>query len=237
MKITKCKLKNDQQVLGVLKKKGCLTDLMAVVASDTANAKDNVVHPVIVSKKVDGGHENVYDESSSIDMYSMNTQQNGDEMTEDTSSTQENEDDMIEDININNKGNVVLRTVSSCMMDEKEESVYSTSPSIDMFTTDTQNLRNARSGAKRRMRLTKEYKTGDETFQAGSVGTVIEGTTRKDRKLKIKLDKDTEKKYRLIKETNLQLYTFTNGKEVVCLDETNYQSNSSNSEEDLSIEY
>ena len=144
---------------------------------------------------------------------------------------------MIEDININNKGNVVLRTVSSCMMDEKEESVYSTSPSIDMFTTDKQNLRNARSGAKRRMRLTKEYKTGDETFQAGSVGTVIEGTTRKDRKLKIKLDKDTEKKYRLIKETNPQLYTFTNGKEVVCLDETNYQSNSSNSEEDLSIEY
>ena len=87
------------------------------------------------------------------------------------------------------------------------------------------------------MQLTKDYVTANATFQAGSIGTVIEGTTRKDRKLKIKLDKDTEKKYRLIKETNLQLYTFTNGKEVVCLDETNYQSNSSNSEEDLSIEY
>ena len=62
---------------------------------------------------------------------------------------------------------------------------------------------------------------------------------RKDRKLKIKLDKDTttEKKYRSIKETDLQLYTFKNEKEVVCLNEKNCQSNSSNSDEDLSIEY
>ena len=56
--------------------------------------------------------------------------------------------------------------------------------------------------------------------------------------MKIKLDKDTtEKKYRLIKETDLQLYTFKNEKEVVCLNEKNCQSNSSNSDEDLSIEY
>ena len=47
------------------------------------------------------------------------------------------------------------------------------------------------------MQLTKGYVTGNETFKAGSIGTVIEGTTRKDRKLKIKLDKDTtEKKIR-----------------------------------------
>ena len=60
------------------------------------------------------------------------------------------------------------------------------------------------------------------------------GPTRKDRKLKIKLDKDTtEKKYRLIKETDLQPYTFKNEKEVVCLNEKNCQSNSSNSEEDF----
>ena len=56
------------------------------------------------------------------------------------------------------------------------------------------------------MQLPKDYVTGNETFKAGSIGTVIEGTTRKDRKLKIKLDKDTEKKYRLIKETFLQPY-------------------------------
>ena len=56
--------------------------------------------------------------------------------------------------------------------------------------------------------------------------------------LKIKLDKDTkEKKYRLIKETDLQPYTFKNEKEVFCLNEKNCQSNSSNSDEDLSIEY
>ena len=56
--------------------------------------------------------------------------------------------------------------------------------------------------------------------------------------MKIKLDKDTtEKKYRLIKETDLQPYTFKNEKEVVCLNEKNCQSNSSNSDEDLSIEY
>ena len=47
------------------------------------------------------------------------------------------------------------------------------------------------------MQLTKGYVTGNETFKAGSIGAVIEGTTRKDRKLKIKLDTDTkEKKYR-----------------------------------------
>ena len=75
-------------------------------------------------------------------------------------------------------------------------------------------------------------------YKKGSIGTVIEETTRKDRKLKIKLDKDTtEKKYRLIKETDLQPYTFKNEKEVVCLNEKNCQSNSSNSDEDLSIEY
>ena len=44
------------------------------------------------------------------------------------------------------------------------------------------------------MQLTKDYVTGNETFKAGSIGAVIEGTTRKDRKLKIKLDKDTTDK-------------------------------------------
>ena len=43
--------------------------------------------------------------------------------------------------------------------------------------------------------------------------------------MKIKLDKDTGKKYRLIKETNLQPYTFKNEKEVVCLNEPKLQKN------------
>ena len=42
---------------------------------------------------------------------------------------------------------------------------------------------------------------------------------------------------RLIKETDLQPYTFKNEKEVVCLNEKNCQSNSSNLDEDLSNRY
>ena len=180
--------------LGELKK-GCLRDLMLVVASENVNDKDNAVLPVIDSKKVDERHGNVYDESSSIDMYPMSTQQNGDEMTEDTSSTQENGDEMTEDTNVNNRDNVVLRPAPSIMTDEKEGSDYSESPSIEIYPMNTQDLRDERSGAKRRMQLTKEYKTGGETFAAGSIGTFIGEITRKGTKyVKIKLDKDTKKK-------------------------------------------
>ena len=41
----------------------------------------------------------------------------------------------------------------------------------------------------RDIRLTKDYTTGIATFKQGSRGTVIEATSRKDRKLKVKLDK------------------------------------------------
>ena len=40
----------------------------------------------------------------------------------------------------------------------------------------------------------------------GSRGTVIEATSRKDGKLKVKLDNDNTKTFRLIKECDLQLY-------------------------------
>jgi hypothetical protein len=40
----------------------------------------------------------------------------------------------------------------------------------------------------------------------GSRGTVIEATSRKDGKLKVKLDNDDTKKFRLIKGGDLQLY-------------------------------
>ena len=40
----------------------------------------------------------------------------------------------------------------------------------------------------------------------GSRGTVIEATSRKDGKLKVKLDNDDTKTFRLIKECDLQLY-------------------------------
>ena len=92
------------------------------------------------------------------------------------------------------------------------------------------------SGVERRIQLTNDYTTGGETFEKGSIGTVIGETTRKGRKyLKIKFDKDT-KNYGLIKETDLQAYTFKNEKEVVCLNEKICQSNSSTSDEE-SMEY
>ena len=53
--------------------------------------------------------------------------------------------------------------------------------------------------------LTKDYTTGNETFKKGSIETVIEATSRKDRKWKVSLDNDT-KKYRLVKARDLQLY-------------------------------
>ena len=110
-------------------------------------------------------------------------------------------------------------------MDEKEESDYSEPPSIEIYPTNTQDFRDETSGAKRVVQLTKDYVTGNETFETGSIGTVIEETPRKDRKLKIKLDKDTKKKYRLIRETELQAYTFRNEKDVACLNEPKLKKN------------
>ena len=56
------------------------------------------------------------------------------------------------------------------------------------------------------MQLTKDYTTGKTTFKQGSRGTVIEATSRKDGKLKVKLDNDNTKTFRLIKPCDLQLY-------------------------------
>jgi hypothetical protein len=58
----------------------------------------------------------------------------------------------------------------------------------------------------RDIQLTKDYTTGNATFKQGSRGTVIEATSRKDGKLKVKLDNDNTKTFRLIKECDLQLY-------------------------------
>ena len=58
----------------------------------------------------------------------------------------------------------------------------------------------------REIQLTKDYTTGNETFKQGSRGTVIEATSRKDGKLKVKLDNDDTKTFRLIKECDLQFY-------------------------------
>ena len=46
------------------------------------------------------------------------------------------------------------------------------------------------------IQLTKDYTTGNATFKQGSRGTVIEATSRKDGKLKVKLDNDDTKTFR-----------------------------------------
>ena len=79
-------------------------------------------------------------------------------------------------------------------MDDTEDSDDSESTSIEIYPMNTQDFRDEMGGATRRMQLTKDYVTGNETFKAGSIWAVIEGTTRKDRKLKIKLDMDTKEK-------------------------------------------
>ena len=89
-----------------------------------------------------------------------------------------------------------------------------------MYTTNTQDFRDEMSDVKRVIQLTRDYTTGSETFKKGSIGTVIEETTRKDRKLKVKLDKDTKKKYRLIMEKDLQVYPG-----MTCLDDAKLQAN------------
>ena len=58
----------------------------------------------------------------------------------------------------------------------------------------------------REIQLTKDYTTGNATFKQGSRGTVIEAPSRKDEKLKVKMDNDNTKTFRLIKECDLQLY-------------------------------
>ena len=78
----------------------------------------------------------------------------------------------------------------------------------------------------REIQLTKDYTTGKTTFKQGSRGTVIEATSRKDGKLKVKLDNDNTKTFRLIKPCDLQLY------EGVSL-----SSNSESQTEEQSFEY
>ena len=74
-----------------------------------------------------------------------------------------------------------------------------------MYSTSIKEIQNEMSVVGRTIQLTKDYTTGNETFKQGSRGTVIEATSRKDRKLKVKFNNDT-KKYRLIKGCDLQLY-------------------------------
>ena len=75
-----------------------------------------------------------------------------------------------------------------------------------MYSLSFKETQNVVSIVGREIQLTKDYTTGNETFKQGSRGTVIEATSRKDGKLKVKLDDDDTKTFRLIKECDLQFY-------------------------------
>ena len=105
-----------------------------------------------------------------------------------------------------NTGQVVLQLTHSISVDNSENSESGDSQSsIEMYSTSIKEIQDVMSVVGRTILLTKDYTTGNETFKQGSRGTVIEATSRKDRKLKVKLDNDT-KKYRLINGCDLQLY-------------------------------
>ena len=75
-----------------------------------------------------------------------------------------------------------------------------------MYSPNIEETQDEMSIVRRIIQFTKDYTTGNATFKQGSRGTVIEATSRKDGKLKVKLDNDNEKTFRLIKECDLQLY-------------------------------
>ena len=75
-----------------------------------------------------------------------------------------------------------------------------------MYSPNIEETQDEMSIVGRIIQLTKDYTTGNATFKQGSRGTVIEATSRKDGKLKVKLDNDDTKTFRLIKECDLQFY-------------------------------
>ena len=89
-------------------------------------------------------------------------------------------------------------------IEDSENSQLQSSP--EMYSLSIKETQDVMSIVGREIQLTKDYTTGNATFKQGSRGTVIEATSRKDGKLKVKLDNDNEKTFRLIKECDLQLY-------------------------------
>eukprot|EP00942_MAST-04A_sp_MAST-4A-sp1_P011199 g11199.t1 len=104
-----------------------------------------------------------------------------------------------------NSHDVVLQLPHSMVNIEDSENSQSQS-SLEMYSLNIEETQDEMSIVGRIIQLTKDYTTGNATFKQGSRGTVIEATSRKDGKLKVKLDNDDTKTFRLIKECDLQLY-------------------------------
>ena len=110
------------------------------------------------------------------------------------------------DKRIDNSHDVVLQLSHSIAdIEDSDNSQLQSSPEMyhSLSFKETQDVV---SFVGREIQLTKDYTTGNATFKQGSRGTVIEVPSRKDGKLKVKLDNDNEKTFRLIKECDLQLY-------------------------------
>ncbi len=121
--------------------------------------------------------------------------------------------------------NIILIYIHSIAdIEDSDNSQLQSSP--EMYSLSFKETQDVVSIVGREIQLTKDYTTGNATFKRGSRGTVIEATSRKDGKLKVKLDNDNIKTFRLIKQCYLQLY------EGVAL-----SSNSESQTEEQSFEY
>ena len=109
------------------------------------------------------------------------------------------------DKRIENSHDVVLQLSHSTADIEDSENSQLQSSS-EMYSLSIKETQDVMSIVGREIQLTKDYTTGNATFKQGSRGTVIEATSRKDGKLKVKLDNDNTKTFRLINECDLQLY-------------------------------
>jgi hypothetical protein len=104
-----------------------------------------------------------------------------------------------------NSHDVVLQLPHSIAdIEDSDNSQLQSSP--EMYSLSIKETQDVVSIVGREIQLTKDYTTGNATFKQGSRGTVIEATSRKDGKLKVKLDNDNTKTFRLINECDLQLY-------------------------------
>ena len=65
--------------------------------------------------------------------------------------------------------------------------------SLEMYSLSMKETQDEMSIVGSDIQLTKDYTTGNATFKQGNRGTVIEATSRKDGKLKVKLDNDDTK--------------------------------------------
>ena len=100
------------------------------------------------------------------------------------------------DKRMENSNDVILQLpLSIDDIEDSENSQLQSSP--EMYSLSIKETQDVMSIVGREIQLTKDYTTGNATFKQGSRGTVIEATSRKDRKLKVKFNKMLQKNINL----------------------------------------